>query len=622
MSYFSLIEFNFVPLVVFRGFRIVGVCRCTGRIILVLAFGILETTSLPPRGSGKVWIYTSRIPLVGFRWKQKEGIDGQVCIGVNLFSYIVKQSHFTSCCRVRCIVRAICSKCLDTIEGLHNLCSFIGKPNSSSTRRFPPLKHFFHSTGTCYSPERDYYEILGVTRDSSRDEIKKAFHVLAKKYHPDANKNNPSAKRKFQDIRDAYEMKEQPSNTEDINYNYGNGNDFRYSYKTQFSDSFQKIFSEVELSLSFSEAAKGCTKHLSFDADVPCDSCNGTGYPLNSKPRECPTCQGIGRERCRACKASGVVEAIKDVKVTIPAGVDSGDTIRVPKAGHAGRRGMQPGSLFIKLKVHDPHLIHVLLLMGDGYEVGTNEARHDQDMLSPNLIGHADVGYLSDPYKARSQIGYVFICGVTAISWRYTKQSIVATSSNHAEIIAIHEASRECIRSTDNVTDLFTKSSSIATFKKMLHKIGRQKFKDVLIRGSKYALYSFSLSRFCPTEFSFKAWTLGQVLDDRVKINAHLFLHFKTAANLWNMFFCILGVNRVMPRTTLELLKCWNGVGRRGSTEDWWKRLPACIWWTLWKEQIWSCRCAWEEIEACLLSAGEETETTLSAGEEATNDDD
>ncbi|KAF3617161.1 putative salicylate O-methyltransferase-like, partial [Capsicum annuum] len=137
-------------------------------------------------------------------------------------------------------------------------CSFIGKPNSSSTRRFPPLKHFFHSTGTCYSPERDYYEILGVTRDSSRDEIKKAFHVLAKKYHPDANKNNPSAKRKFQDIRDAYEilqdpqkraqydmMKEQPSNTEDINYNYGNGNDFRYSYKTQFSDSFQKIFSEI-----------------------------------------------------------------------------------------------------------------------------------------------------------------------------------------------------------------------------------------------------------------------------------------------------------------------------------------------------------------------------------------
>ncbi|KAM3237023.1 hypothetical protein P3L10_012052 [Capsicum annuum] len=142
---------------------------------------------------------------------------------------------------------------------------------------------------------------------------------------------------------------------------------------------------------------------------------------------------------------------------------------------------------------------------------------------SPDLIGHTDVGYLSDPHKA--QIGYVFICGGTAISWRYTKQSIVATSSNHAEIIAIHEASREYnsayityikggfingdrmkhilpklfyiyelqknddinvqqIRSTDNVTDLLTESSPIATFKKMLHKIEMQRFKDVLIRGS------------------------------------------------------------------------------------------------------------------------------------------
>ncbi|KAF3639342.1 hypothetical protein FXO38_22728 [Capsicum annuum] len=64
---------------------------------------------------------------------------------------------------------------------------------------------------------------------------------------------------------------------------------------------------------------------------------------------------------------------------------------------------------------------------------------------SPGLIGHADVGYLSDPHKARSQIGYVFICGGIVISWRYTKQSIVATSSNHAEIMAIHEASRECV---------------------------------------------------------------------------------------------------------------------------------------------------------------------------------
>lgn len=77
--------------------------------------------------------------------------------------------------------------------------------------------------------------------------------------------------------------------------------------------------------------------------------------------------------------------------------------------------------------------------------------------------------------------------------------------------------------------------------------------------------------------------------DLKAEDNAHLFLHCKTASNLWNMFFCILGVNWVMSRTTLELLKSWNRVGRRGSSEDWRKSIPACIWWTLWKERNRRC---------------------------------
>ncbi|XP_070036032.1 secreted RxLR effector protein 161-like [Nicotiana tomentosiformis] len=98
---------------------------------------------------------------------------------------------------------------------------------------------------------------------------------------------------------------------------------------------------------------------------------------------------------------------------------------------------------------------------------------------SPGLVGYADAGYLSDPHKAGSQTGYVFTYGGTAISWRSTKQSIVATSSNHAEIIAIHEASREYIRSSDNMADLFTKSLPTSTFKELVYKIGMRKLKDV-----------------------------------------------------------------------------------------------------------------------------------------------
>ncbi|GAB4861319.1 hypothetical protein Ancab_036480 [Ancistrocladus abbreviatus] len=268
----------------------------------------------------------------------------------------------------------------------------------------------FHATGVRYSNERDYYEILGVPKNVSRDEIKKAFHELAKKYHPDTSKNNPSAKRKFQEIRDAYETLQDSekraqydmrlnAGPENVGYNFGDEEAFTRAYRTHFSDSFHRIFSqifedesvnfaadiEVELPLSFVEAAKGCTKHLSFDAHIPCDSCHGRGYPLDAKTKACPTCRGIGRvtippftstcstckglgriitENCRTCNGIGVIEGVKEVKVTIPAGVDSGDTIRVPKAGNAGGQGVQASNLFIKLKVADD-----LIFSRDGADI-------------------------------------------------------------------------------------------------------------------------------------------------------------------------------------------------------------------------------------------------------------
>ncbi|XP_031406758.1 chaperone protein dnaJ 1, mitochondrial isoform X2 [Punica granatum] len=261
---------------------------------------------------------------------------------------------------------------------------------------------YFHATGTGWSPERSYYDILGVSDNASRDEIKKAFHALAKKYHPDANKNNPSAKRKFQEIREAYETlqdsekraqydRKRSRSSADVEFDEGDAEAFARNYRAHFSSSFQKIFSEIfedetdrfasdiqaELSLSFVEAAKGCTKHLSFEAYVPCDLCDGRGYPIDARKRVCPTCRGLGKvtlppftstcstckgsgrivkENCMSCKGSGLVEGIKEVKVTIPAGVDSGDTIRVPGAGNVGTRGSQPGDLFIKLKVAEDRI--------------------------------------------------------------------------------------------------------------------------------------------------------------------------------------------------------------------------------------------------------------------------
>ncbi|XP_026391069.1 chaperone protein dnaJ 1, mitochondrial-like isoform X1 [Papaver somniferum] len=262
-------------------------------------------------------------------------------------------------------------------------------------------KRYFHATGSC---QRDFYEVLGVPKDANRDDIKKAFQGLAKKYHPDANKNNPAAKRKFQEISEAYQTlkdaekraqydMENTSSAGKGNY-YGRNpqgystrtaGDFSGFHEEHFSSSFRNIFSEifeevddfapeiqVELNLSFAEAAQGCQKKLKFNARVPCGSCNGLGHPAYAKMKVCPTCGGIGRvtippftstcsackgqgrvvkEICTACRGGGVVEGVKEVTVIIPAGVETGDTISVKNAGNSAGRGVLPGTLYIKLNV-------------------------------------------------------------------------------------------------------------------------------------------------------------------------------------------------------------------------------------------------------------------------------
>jgi len=272
----------------------------------------------------------------------------------------------------------------------------------------------FHATGHCCSIEKDYYRILGVPKDASQDDIKKAFHFLAKKYHPDTNKGNTSTKRMFQEIRDAYETLRDPSKREqyDMLFSRGSRGRFDGSYHDTFSGSnnrnhdpftefhrhndghfsskFYKIFSEVfqqetnmrandievELSLSFSEAANGCIKKVSFSAKNVCDSCGGRGHLANARKYVCPSCNGLGRittypftttcgfcrgagkvirDNCLTCEGSGVVDGVKNVEVKLPAGIDSGDTIHVREAGDSGGLGTQHGSLYIKIQVaNDP----------------------------------------------------------------------------------------------------------------------------------------------------------------------------------------------------------------------------------------------------------------------------
>ncbi|KAI4976185.1 hypothetical protein ZWY2020_049792 [Hordeum vulgare] len=247
---------------------------------------------------------------------------------------------------------------------------------------------FFHSTGQRYSMEKDYYNILGVTKDASQDEIKKAFQSLAKKYHPDTNRGNTAAKRAFQEVRGILRQTlRDPSKRQQYDMLFSRGSDanstggrgeFDGSYQDPFSgfkkqnndpfaefyrqndgpfsNQFYKVFSEVFQHDVDVHASDIETERIPANArKYVCPSCKGAGkvsmYPFTSI---CTTCRGFGKvikDHCLTCRGAGVVDGMKYANVIIPAGVDSGDTIHVREAGNSGGHGAIPGSLYIKLQV-------------------------------------------------------------------------------------------------------------------------------------------------------------------------------------------------------------------------------------------------------------------------------
>lgn len=268
----------------------------------------------------------------------------------------------------------------------------------------------FHSTATHCMAAKDYYEILGVNKSSSQSEIKKAYYELAKKHHPDVNKDDPEAEKKFQDIQRAYEVLKDdekrslydqvgPESFEQASAGggpsgqggpgfggfggFGFGDIFGGGLNEALKNMFhQKSFGgqdvKMTLELSFMEAVQGCTKNLSYDTDVLCSACNGTGMPAGTKPQSCKVCRGSGmvymqhgpfrlqstcsecggsgkiiREVCKSCRGNRVVRGSKRVNLDVMPGVDNGETLRMVGFGGADPEGAHPGDLYVALKVRD-----------------------------------------------------------------------------------------------------------------------------------------------------------------------------------------------------------------------------------------------------------------------------
>lgn len=250
--------------------------------------------------------------------------------------------------------------------------------------------------------ERDYYEVLSVSRDAGTEEIRHAYRKLAMRYHPDRNPGDAEAEVKFREAAEAYEVLRDPEKRArydrfghaGVQGNGGAGFGNAEDIFAHFSDIFGDLFGfggsmrgsraeagadlRYNLTISFAQAAHGDEISLTLPRHVECPDCKGSGAAPGSKPEPCRQCHGTGQVRrnqgffqlampcpacrgtgriiarpCARCKGEGRVEDSREIMVRIPAGVDTGTRLRVRGEGEAGVHGGPPGDLYVVLTVED-----------------------------------------------------------------------------------------------------------------------------------------------------------------------------------------------------------------------------------------------------------------------------
>jgi len=263
--------------------------------------------------------------------------------------------------------------------------------------------------------KRDFYETLGVNRNASAEEMKKAYRAKAKELHPDRNPGDKDAESRFKELNEAYDvLKDEQSRAAYDQFGHAafeggmgargpqGGPGFGPDFSASMSDIFGDLFGDFmggggrrgragdggrargqdlryNMELSLEEAFEGKKAQVRVPSSVQCDTCNGSGAEAGSKPIVCPTCQGNGKVRasqgfftiertcptchgrgqtiekpCKVCHGAGRVERERTLSVNIPAGVEDGTRIRLSGEGEAGLRGGPPGDLYIFLNIR-PH---------------------------------------------------------------------------------------------------------------------------------------------------------------------------------------------------------------------------------------------------------------------------
>ena len=263
--------------------------------------------------------------------------------------------------------------------------------------------------------KRDFYEVLGVAKGSSADEIKKAYRSKAKELHPDRNSGNPNAEGQFKEANEAYEVLKDAEKKAAYDrfghaafeggggrpgggFGGGNQGDFANAFGDVFDDLFGDFMGgggrgggrqrnargsdlRYNLKVTLAEAHSGLHKTLNLPTSAACGSCDGTGAEGGSEPSTCPTCSGMGKVRaqqgfftvertcptcsgmgqivknpCNVCSGQGRVEKDRALSVNIPPGVETGTRIRLSGEGEAGMRGGAKGDLYIFIEVTEHRL--------------------------------------------------------------------------------------------------------------------------------------------------------------------------------------------------------------------------------------------------------------------------
>ncbi len=290
--------------------------------------------------------------------------------------------------------------------------------------------------------KRDYYDVLGVERDASQDEIKTAYRKLAFKYHPDRNQDDPDAESKFKEAAGAYEVlgdAEKRQTYDRFGHEGLNGNGFSgFSSNEDIFGTFSDIFGEVfgfssggrgmgnrpragsdlryNLDISFREAAKGAEVEIQIPVEVSCPSCEGSGAAAGTEPVPCsqcggsgtiqqsqgffrisvtcPQCRGAGQvisDPCPECMGRGAVIKDKDLNVRIPAGVDNNSRLRLRGEGEGGTNGGPSGDLYVVIRVEPDD---VFARQGQNLIIS-----RDISMVEAALGHRMEVPTLDDPVK-------------------------------------------------------------------------------------------------------------------------------------------------------------------------------------------------------------------------------